>query len=1467
MPRLSRMRFVSVGYKDARFHDLIIDFRDDYKRATDTIVWLRNGGGKTSILNLTFSVLRPDQREFLGRKQEGKPRKLADYVLTGDVAVVVLEWEDDSTSQTRLDGASAPHYITGQLLERKGSSADDASLKRLFFASREASDVGGLTLETLPLWVRNEDGTEAHATINGFREAWGELRAKYPEHELQLEDNQTTWNDILETARLDPEIFAYQIRMNLKEGAADDLFRFQTHEEFIDFLLAIALPLKLGERAIKNIGTFQRELKNRKKEWEPEKRLGEGLKERLLPLLGIADERHELGSTLRTISDDLGVLETHLAKAHAKLAEDIESLSKKADGATRKHRDAKEEHQSALKRAAELARHAAIVRVREAELEAAAKETDERAALKHKRLWNGTVPLRRARLHELQRKGYLEDLARRQSENSGLVEELANAAADYKFTIEDHLQELQREIADATQKNKDAEKERKTLLAEFNTIERQDSEAETNRKHVDEALARSRKERARLAKVGHLGIEESVAAALDRLKAAATEANGVVHASRNLIEGNTQFAEHLDRRARDEDAKRSQASSDHRLVQEALKRHAAAKKAIEANPHIQQVLQTEHVEIDVAADAATHLLTTGHRSALETILRTRLAKAEHERALGHLENGGLLPPTRDVEQLLQSLRAKFDGVWSGWEYLAENAGRSERASELVRQAPLFALGIVVRDTDHDVALSLVDSLPKPEFPIALFTQSQFKDLGTTRAQVLPPRSAALYDKNAGADELRARRERAEQTKEDEKSSAQRELDLRGALSDIQRYTKEYPAGWAHARKLELDAAWERVTGAQDAASALRDARQAKIEENVAAAKKIEKARQTLADIQLASAEINAFHRDHGSQEQARQATLAEILERRQGFRERKSTITTQLQDIDDGTQERTRTLTEQSVTLQLQKDKLANIRWYELAKRLGAKRPVDEIRQAYERLLSAYEKNVNEQGLLKLAKEQQELAAEEHRRVAQHAKDGATEKDITLVLDGMEDPSRVEDASEAANERYRAASSAHATAKSNITTFKEAIKAAENRCREVKSAPSLLGTDPPATYAEANVAAIQVADRAAAMAEELPNLEEAARLAGEAHRTAAQRASHIERDFEAVQGVGRAFSDILLTPGPRPIPEGWNAPEEKSVRALSQDAEKKLVELRETDKQLNARREKQVEVVRRFAGQNEFKDLPSGIATNFMSLGETDLENSARGLSEQLESRIAALTARISEFEINRQIIIDYAMAAVEEALDIMKRAANNSRMPDTIRTFGGHQFLKLSWDLPEQLEERRGRLGDLVDEISSASELPSATEFVQRAVRKVIKSPKVHVLFPDPDAPVEYLEIPQTAVKSGGERLTLAVVLFCLLARLRGRTMTNRSSTPFLLDNPVGTANLVRFVQLQRDVAKATNVQLIYTTGLNDLEALRIFPRIARLRNARRSRRTGHRHIEADPTPLIDAAHVGFGAIDEEPE
>ena len=103
MWQIRRIRLDHIGPAAARFLDVTLDFTDAQGHPLDTILWLRNGGGKSTVLSLVCALIRPHRRDFLATAATGK--HLEDYVLGSDTAHVVV---DVGSVWCSLLGAMAP---------------------------------------------------------------------------------------------------------------------------------------------------------------------------------------------------------------------------------------------------------------------------------------------------------------------------------------------------------------------------------------------------------------------------------------------------------------------------------------------------------------------------------------------------------------------------------------------------------------------------------------------------------------------------------------------------------------------------------------------------------------------------------------------------------------------------------------------------------------------------------------------------------------------------------------------------------------------------------------------------------------------------------------------------------------------------------------------------------------------------------------------------------------------------------------------------------------------------------------------------------------------------------------------------------------------------------------------------------------------------------------------------------------
>jgi len=315
-------------------------------------------------------------------------------------------------------------------------------------------------------------------------------------------------------------------------------------------------------------------------------------------------------------------------------------------------------------------------------------------------------------------------------------------------------------------------------------------------------------------------------------------------------------------------------------------------------------------------------------------------------------------------------------------------------------------------------------------------------------------------------------------------------------------------------------------------------------------------------------------------------------------------------------------------------------------------------------------------------------------------------------------------------------------------------------------------------------------------------------------------------------------------------PEEIRLPTDGSAADLLRGLSGDLRKARESQQDLDRRRADGVRGMRKWVEEPRFKVLDATLARRLLLVDEPALEAQAAIYADELKLRCKTIDDQLAQIETHRELVVGELQQATEEAFSLLRSASNHSRLPESVPGLAGKQFLRINLNVPTDPAQRRAKLAELMDEIVEQKLAPSGLDLVQRAVRRVARPVTVRILHPDPDYPRETVDITEMALFSGGEQLTGAILLYCTLAqlRLKRRGTLDRPSSVLILDNPIGKSSRVRFLELQREVARGMAVQLIYTTAVNDLDALATLPNVIRLRNERQDRNTGQRVVEHEP-------------------
>ncbi len=238
----------------------------------------------------------------------------------------------------------------------------------------------------------------------------------------------------------------------------------------------------------------------------------------------------------------------------------------------------------------------------------------------------------------------------------------------------------------------------------------------------------------------------------------------------------------------------------------------------------------------------------------------------------------------------------------------------------------------------------------------------------------------------------------------------------------------------------------------------------------------------------------------------------------------------------------------------------------------------------------------------------------------------------------------------------------------------------------------------------------------------------------------------------------------------------------------------------------------------------------------------------AEELHRDVEERVEVVRSTLSEIDQDRRLVLQSLDKIAMDGVKLLLAAERASRLPAGLGPWEGEPFLRIRAEVPGGQAERQARLEPLLDRLVAQGKVPGGMALVEAGVRE-LASRRIEATLLKPDAVLrrERLSVTEMQTFSRGQQLTVAILLYCTLAQLRSQQRGRRGRTGggvLLLDNPVGTCSSIPLLELQRQVARQMRVQLVYTTGVNDLDAIATFPNTVRLRNNHRGRASGDLHV-----------------------
>ncbi|WP_405829213.1 hypothetical protein [Streptomyces sp. NBC_00105] len=1512
MYELSRIRLYSIGPAGARYADTVLDlrgvgepvphpapaqaefFEDEptgppRRPAPAGVLFLENGGGKSVLLKLIFSVMLPGHRNTLGGASSGVLRK---FLLADDCGHVALEWQHTQTGEC---------VVVGKVSEWRGRqvSNDPRKFAEAWYSFRPGP---GLGLDNLPVAeatavrapVEGASGAQGRRrTMKGFRDALTEAGKAYPHLEVYFEEIHDRWNEHLTELGLDPELFRYQREMNADEGEAAGLFAVKKDSDFTDLLLRAVTDTRDTDGLADLVHGFGNKL-GRRAELMAERDFTAGSVDLLTKIVEAAGTRSRLRDVhagaerrTRTLARRLSARAAGERGRAADLAQQVTAAAHQVTAA-----DSARARTAAV--SAELAYRHASLALTVADKAAAAQRRELLEARTLHSAWQAAEIVLRHRAAADRSARVAAAIREAERDAAPALAARATAAGELVralHTAAEHGERLANEEEERSAAlQATGEDSHRDATAAATAAQRARSEAE----HLRSRLAEVQQETAEAVRAGWLDDSapdadpaRAALAATDAEKTAVAAWDEAREAARAGAEAAREAAA-AESRAELTAARAADAADAAEAAHDAEYRAAAS---LAASPRLAELLglpsahapafprprsgtpasagagtgsdtpESGHTataggegltvaDLDRNADDLRRLLTDGVTSAERQLFELRTAAADDSRILGALGDGGLLPPGPDVLATVEYLGEHGIPALPGWRYLAQSVDPADHAAVLAAR-PELVDGVVITDPDtHSRAREVLSGAALlPRSTVAVGTAAALlapvpPAADTDTAVFLVPPNPAMHDEHAADEERQALRTRAGARDTEIRELAARLSGDRELAARLASWRTGCPPG----RLAELAEQAAAARGfAEEADAELAEARtvRAEADEAAADAARVREERQDTAQRARRVADALAGLAFRLRERAGWQARLRELADEAAESEARAEVCLDRARAADEDRRAAQRAADDARRTARALRAERAEIAGapdqLPGADADGPRVPLPDLREAYRAASQLYEKvgvGADLRAEQARAESDESAALAELDRLTNKVRTRAAQ--LLEGTDGADGPSR-QAAAARAESLVQMLETRASTASEQLGRLRgEAERHAPAEGGAHTELPEeLVPEDVEQAQALLRTATAQLAAHTAAV--------ESARAAHadllRAHRTAEDGAGGFDETAALLRDLLRdhAHAEDEQEPVPHPgtLEEARQSATEarRSLRACAADLSAAESAVREASdilvRHANATRYEQV----RTPARQQIRELPAAA-----------LPEHAAAWAAAFAPRLRVLTDELAQLERNRDSIVDRLRGLVESSLATLRSAQRLSQLPEGLGEWSGQEFLRIRFEEPDQATLTE-RLGEVIDEATRAAVKKNSTasfgegrrdgmSLLLRGVQAALepKGISVEILKPDAVLRAERVPVGQMGdVFSGGQLLTAAIALYCTMAALRsndrGRDKHRHAGTLFL-DNPIGRANATYLLELQRAVSDALGVQLLYTTGLFDTTALAEFPLVIRLRN-----------------------------------
>jgi len=1452
MPVLARIRTSRIGHPKARLDGLDIDLTLS-NRPVDTVIYGANGCGKTSLIQLFFSLLLPYRRNFLGKTGDGD-RTFDLYFLPREVSFFVTEWEFPASVVTLpgLDVGTRRRVFGRCLQQTKPGGASTAAEYDGFFFSFWADDSINSSLLPLTDNIRSGRAPRYLKSAREFRSWFKEVVGERYDLEPYIVDDSEPgkWQAHLTGCGIDLELVKLMLLLNHGEGATGGfLSQFKTEELVVKFITEMLSDEgscdRLRAMVVSHLESLRQEpfVRRRKELLDMLEKTVAELAPHGKRLLEAQVQFKEGETALALAAAGTGHLVTAMTEQRLALEQEA-GLARENGAVAEKAAELLEAEQRWCElRATDLA-------VTEADAAHHSAEVAQKAAICDLHL--GAAALGRQRIVGLQAERRAAETSLAEREQVLGLDDLRTAVNDRGASLKEIL------LASAVSAEEQAavgESEKDSKQAELNKTRDEGTACagsictlQQEQKDLQRIETLRSNNRAELEKQGMLGPDDTATAVLERTAMAVQQVDTDGDSLQRRIAELTGETANLSARA---DEQERLAELHWQVVAKKtalLKRYDESAKGLRVNEALLTMFETDSV------DPYEPMLfeTVNNKINQNAEVRRRL-EDEAQAITTQIEdldaNDGLLPPSADVAAVIGELAARSTESVPWWRVFADQKLDSDDIRQRIAANPGRYAGVaLLRRDDLKIAAEIAAGFEGVKSPVVISFYGDSDDSGSNGITVVP--NPALYASRSAAASWRS----------------QQEAELVARTNSIKMLGKAIHAQREALRLLNeflLEFAFDKVAKfKRDLAEAEQQhaqavAQQAKFKQEEQAAR---------ADLVSKTVSLRSLERNRlAVRERLRQlSSFIDVYEKGRPERLlRLGAIETELTK-ENGEAERLRqeiiklngeieTISQKIIELQtIGRGSRRRAGEVEYVQGNASCVPADQqinaavATAAYDAARIDYQAGSNDATLVHWQHKHQELVKKIAVEQTSFQQDFHGVGEDSLVQFEAAYPEGFNQA--ALSDLENNAKNAAVT--TGITDGE--LKRCNDLLEELRSRYRGRRTAPPA-----EVPLTSAASRELSMcksAEREAHAGEAKKFSNEYHEKSLAAVA-IGGDISKLSGLIEG-----IVPSQNQVNAYENVPEAESAIRQARDVRDLAVRERSlAEKEVAAKLKPIRHVVD--AEENLAAD-PETIRTFRQNMDELYLQ--ADEVLAGLRDAAAPLGQELESYERTKLDIVNELAAETRLLIKKLKHLNRLSEVPNlggTWLMWAGMPFVRFTVRPEiEREEEMRNRLSHFLVTVAKLDKgVPPSIELVFGALREVLGNGyRVETLIPNERPTTEYLGVSAPGGMkewSGGERLTGVVLFYMSLAKLvtTHKSMHQQDAHGLLvLDNPYGTSNHPAFVALQFAVARQMGIQLLCTIIADDKNILGSFPKVISLRKGAYD-------------PVTEAIHVIAGASSAE--